>query len=284
MLSFLCKNFSGCGGCTWQTEMADDGSTLNTLGSVMESEHLSLARSLEMLALCRELGCPLTLSAMVSAAGLPHTNYPFQYMQWLVARGCPVGTVVCATAASGAPHELARLHMDKEWGWPKSLLDELTGSQHPGGLIKWPLAKLQWLRTRGVPWSSGTVSAAAKYGNMDLLRWALGGGCKLDGNAMAMAASRGRVEVMRWLSMQGCEPTPHCVVQAAANGQQLAFLLLVDEMGMYFDPATQQRAKAALVGSMRGAEETQDDALYRRTKALEAIGTERGLWETRSCA
>ena len=187
--------------CTWQVETNDDdGRTLNTLGFVMESDHLDLDETDTMLTLCRTLGCPITMSAFMSAAGAEiHMLQSFKHMQWLLDEKCTLGPAICSSAVSQVSRTFNRHQLEK-WSWrgdsmthrwPVALLDELIGHGKPTGVLHWPLAKLQWLRARGVPWSSGTMSAAVKYGNIELMSWVLANGGEMSANSMAMGAYHG---------------------------------------------------------------------------------------------
>jgi len=172
-------------------------------------------------------------------------------------------------------------HQLEKWsGWPVALLDELIGHGKSTGVLHWPLAKLQWLRARGVPWSSGTMSAAVKYGNVKLMSWVLANGGEMSANSMAMGAYHGQLEAMKWLHAHGCEVRRSSILKAAANAQQGVMVWLIEEVKFPFDGETRLQAKqAVLKAALNASTGVQHNlALYRRAKTLDASARAKGYW------
>jgi hypothetical protein len=279
MLQFLIASYPSV--CEWQTTMDKRARTLNTLGFIMESEDISNKRKVDMLSLCLSLGCPMTADALVSTARLGLHAKPFQCMQLLLDRNCPLKTAIVSEAASGAPLEVTRHALKRAYGYDDALLSELAGSSSPTRLIEWPLAKVQWLRARGVPWSSGTLAAAAKYGNIGLLRWAYDNGCQMSPNVMTVATWEGQIAAMQWLHKHGCPAEPDSIIKAVANAQMKALIWLVEEAKVPFEYSTRIRAQKALMKALckARAPATRNASLYRRAIAFDKSAKAKGYWQ-----
>ncbi len=257
-----------CAETSWQDSTTNDGRTLNTLGFVMESSHLHKKQSIKMLELCVELGCPVSPAAFMSAASISFCAQPFEYMEWLLTKGCKLTSAICSAAADETPQAYNRHEAKKYWHYSDELLDELVGNSKPGGIVQMPLARVKWLHARDVPMGAGTMSAAAKHNNIHLLEWAYKQGCEPSENTMHVAAYHGQVASMKWLVKHGCAIGSMSTIKAAANAQQHALLWLM-EQGAPFDKA---RAAAAFTKAIAKAEHqsstSSDCALIRRGASL----------------
>ena len=152
------------------------------------------------------------------------------YARWAASRG-------------GLPWPLAGIHVALELCLDKDrwAADAQTLRRRPAGieasLTLEPrradctrlLQRTQWLGSapRGTL-SLMTVheqltSAAARHGNLALLRWAASEHCRLSAATAIAAASGGQVAVLRWLLAQGCLMDHRCVRAAALHGQRDAF-------------------------------------------------------------
>lgn len=265
----------------WQDGISDNGRPLNTLGFVMGG-YMNREETIKMLNLCVELGCPLSSEAFATAARMGLSSGAIQWMEWLIAQGCPTGrgfstgmaakTMICSAAADETPTLHSRRTIQKQWCGRASmylsnvLLDELVGHSKPNGDIYWPLAKVKWLHARGLPCGAGVMNAAAKHGNIRLLEWAHEQGCKCSENTMDLAAYHGQIEAMEWLCEHGCPIGPKATIKAAARAQQTALVWLL-ERNASFDQFKARRSLEAtrLVASQSG---TRDARLYRLATSL----------------
>ena len=158
---------------------------------------------LETMKLMHDMGCPINEHVSYAAAqyvGVASDQqekravleWLAEYMQWLLDKGCTLTHKICSSAADAPVQSLRRQRLVKVYHFKnKELLDELCGGDRPGGIAQWPLTKVQWLHSRGVPVGAGTMNAAAKHGNVGLLAWALEQGCKVSENSLDLAAYHG---------------------------------------------------------------------------------------------
>jgi len=98
------------------------------------------------------------------------------------------------------------------------------------------LIVLKWLRARGCRWNWKTCEAAAKSGHLGVLRWLRDQGCPWDEHMCDAAARAGRLEVLRWLTEQGCPAARTC--EAAAWGGHLHVLQWLRDRGYHWDANT----------------------------------------------
>ena len=63
---------------------------------------------------------------------------------------------------------------------------------------------LKWARAQGCPWGSWTCTLAAKYGHFETLKWARTHGCEWSENTCSWAACCGHLEILQWLRKHGC--------------------------------------------------------------------------------
>lgn len=272
MLEYLVAKHPASG---WQDE--EDGlESFSTLGFIMQSSNgLGVKLTFEMLELCVSLGCPVSPAAFLAAARLDVFAESFQYMQWLLDKGCTLTHKICSSAADAPVQSLPRQRLVKVYHFKnKELLDELCGGDRPGGIAQWPLTKVQWLHSRGVPVGAGTMNAAAKHGNVGLLAWALEQGCKVSENSLDLAAYHGQIEAMEWLVEHDCPIGAKCTLKAAAQGRQAALCWLL-ERGAPFDKAKAKRALLKAQAANAPGSDERNAKLYRR--ATSALANET-LW------
>ncbi len=112
------------------------------------------------------------------------------------------------------------------------LVDEggcpLPGAEDQGGLedvwrsavFSGDVAKLRWLRGRGVPVHGAAVAAAAEQGQLDAVRYLHERcGVALSAELFAAAAGSGSVPLVSWLLDRGCPTSPEAYRAAANNGR-----------------------------------------------------------------
>jgi Ankyrin repeats (3 copies) len=80
------------------------------------------------------------------------------------------------------------------------------------------LANVQYLHSRGCPWTAGLVREAAGGGHFELLRWCCEHGCPWENDIRTQysAAESGNVELMAWMLQQQPRTQPAQVVMYAA--------------------------------------------------------------------
>jgi len=64
---------------------------------------------------------------------------------------------------------------------------------------------LKWLRGRNCPWNSWTCKGAARNGHLEVLKWARENGCDWDSETCSAAAMNGHLETLKWARENGCE-------------------------------------------------------------------------------
>ena len=95
------------------------------------------------------------------------------------------------------------------------------------------LEVLKWLRAGGCPWDAGTCWAAAEGGHLEVLQWAHANGCQWD-KSLYIAAGKGHEAVMRALIEAGADinkasfdgVTP--LVKATQEGHVAVVLALIE--------------------------------------------------------
>jgi len=99
---------------------------------------------------------------------------------------------VCAAAAGGGHLELLRELRAGEFPWDSDTCKEAAEGGH--------LAVLEYARAKHCPWSSVVLNqAAARPGNIDMLRWMCKNGCMLNPEACASAAYNGLLDNLEFL-------------------------------------------------------------------------------------
>ncbi len=78
---------------------------------------------------------------------------------------------------------------------------------------------LKWARAQGCPWGSWTCTLAAKYGHFETLKWARTHGCEWSENTCSWAACCGHLEILQWLRKHGCPWNQWACIDAARYGQ-----------------------------------------------------------------
>ena len=80
------------------------------------------------------------------------------------------------------------------------------------------LEVLKWLRENSFPWDKRTCEMAASSGHLAVLKWLRANGAPWDESMCASAAASGKLEVLRWLCANGCPWNDDMVCQAAQEG------------------------------------------------------------------
>eukprot|EP00588_Corethron_pennatum_P010110 CAMPEP_0194273136 /NCGR_PEP_ID=MMETSP0169-20130528/6541_1 /TAXON_ID=218684 /ORGANISM="Corethron pennatum, Strain L29A3" /LENGTH=243 /DNA_ID=CAMNT_0039015997 /DNA_START=389 /DNA_END=1120 /DNA_ORIENTATION=+ len=68
---------------------------------------------------------------------------------------------------------------------------------------------LKWLRNQGCQWSEATCNAAAAGGHLGVLQWAREKGCSFSNRTCTAAASGGHLKVLQWLRENDCSWNKH---------------------------------------------------------------------------
>jgi hypothetical protein len=77
----------------------------------------------------------------------------------------------------------------------------------------------KWFYRHGVINRGSYLSSViAKYGNLELLKWALANGCDWDERTCSYAAYGGHLEVLKWAHANGCNWDTWTCSNAASNG------------------------------------------------------------------
>jgi len=64
----------------------------------------------------------------------------------------------------------------------------------------------------------------ARYGNLELLKWAIEGGCPWDPDTTSEAARRGHLNVLEWVVQKGCPWYPTTFLVAADQAENMEIL------------------------------------------------------------
>ncbi len=93
------------------------------------------------------------------------------------------------------------------------------------------VAKLRWLRERGVPLHGAAVTAAAERGHLDAVRYLHERcGVALSAELFAAAAGSGSVPLVSWLLDRGCPTSPEAY-RAAANNERVELIMWLAKRG-----------------------------------------------------
>ena len=92
---------------------------------------------------------------------------------------------------------------------------------------------LRWARA-GLPWDGETCRAAARYGHLDIVRWAYSAGCHVDVNECGVQAARGgHISMLGWLAQFPAFKPNQWMATMAARGGHLAVLKWLHERGLH---------------------------------------------------
>ena len=83
----------------------------------------------------------------------------------------------------------------------------------PRAFVVWSIPLLRWARSRGYAWNAHTCSAAARLGNLDVLKHLHENGCPWDEATCSKAALGGHLDVLKYAHENGCpwnERTCYC--------------------------------------------------------------------------
>ncbi len=101
------------------------------------------------------------------------------------------------------------------------------------------VAKLRWLAVRGVALHVGAAAEAARYGNLEALRYLVEQcGQHVSGYDTDVAAGSSSVATATWLLARGCRPSRTAYRMAAARGDVDMIMWLVRQAGCTWDTAT----------------------------------------------
>ena len=93
---------------------------------------------------------------------------------------------------------------------------------------------LRWARAEGLPWDGETCRAAARYGHVDIVRWAYSAGCHIDFNECGVQAARGgHISMLGWLAQFPTFKPDKWMATTAARGGHLAALKWLHERGCH---------------------------------------------------
>ena len=99
------------------------------------------------------------------------------------------------------------------------------------------LEVLKWLRTNNCPWDEGKCNLAAHFGHLKILRWACANGCQCSVITCGNAATGGHLEILKWLRENGY-PWDAETCGYAANGGILDLLKWARANGCPWDVMT----------------------------------------------
>ncbi len=105
-------------------------------------------------------------------------------------------------------------------------------------LIKYgQLELLKFAIRNGCVLHNDTCNVAAHYGQLDVLKWTIANGCTMSEITCVKAAQYGHLEVLKWLRENGCNWNKFTCALAAANGH-LEVLKWSRENGCEWDSLT----------------------------------------------
>jgi len=120
---------------------------------------------------------------------------------------------------------LRKMDRFDEWTYKDTCAAAAKGGQ---------LRVLKWLRERNCPWDEDTCEGAARNGHFEILQWAREEGCPWDFNTCLGAAKGGHLEVLQWLREKRC-PWNSLTCMGAAKGGNLEVLQWAREEGCPWD-------------------------------------------------
>ena len=99
------------------------------------------------------------------------------------------------------------------------------------------LELLKWIREeKKCEWDEGTINAAARHGNLEMVKYCVANECPIDKYACACAASEGHLEVLKYLHEEAKAPWDWSTAEwAAQNGHLHILEYLVERKYDQFD-------------------------------------------------
>ena len=87
------------------------------------------------------------------------------------------------------------------------------------------LELLKWAREeKKCKWGEGTITAAARQGNLEMVKYCVANECPIDEDACAFAAFNGHLECLKYLREEAKAPWESCTACWAAGGGNLHIL------------------------------------------------------------
>ena len=107
--------------------------------------------------------------------------------------------------------------------WPRWLEDETNFC--PQVALTNKLELLKWAREeKKCTWYEGTISMAARQGNLEMVKYCVANKCPIDENACAYAAKNGHLEVLKYLREEAKAPWDYWTAAWAAQNGNLHIL------------------------------------------------------------
>ena len=107
--------------------------------------------------------------------------------------------------------------------WPRWLEDETNFCSQVALTNK--LELLKWAREeKKCKWDEGTINAAARQGNLEMVKYCVANKCPIDENASAYAAKNGHLEVLKYLREEAKAPWDYWTAAWAAQNGNLHIL------------------------------------------------------------
>lgn len=154
-------------------------------------------------------------------------------MEWARSRGYGWEPRACLLAAAAAGSIEVIRWIQRECGDKEIWHDSICAAAAKRGQLK----LLKWVRKKGCPWKETTCTGAAEGGHIKVLKWARRKGCEWDEHACSAAAKYGHLDVLHWLRENGECPWNEWTTALLAEGGHLEvhrFCLKVDRLnGVY---------------------------------------------------
>ena len=185
--------------------------------------------------------------------------------------------------------------------WPRDWIDDETYfCWQVAGTNK--LELLKWAREeKKCKWDGRTIEAAAKQGNLEMVKYCVANKCPIDEYACADAAGNGHLEVLKYLREEGKAPWDwNTAAWAAQNGHLHILEYLVERkydryrrtgvsvggqarpLGL-FEVLTRNRQSAVeLLGRSRSARERTTPSVYNTSSTTTALSQKAGLTKMES--
>ncbi|CAM9924860.1 unnamed protein product [Chrysoparadoxa australica] len=211
---------------------------------------------LDMAKCMREHGCPISRGAGIKLSGKGELDC----IHWIISHGVPLhGKMYCDAAAAGHLHVMKWLHENTTCDWDTHafkgaaargdipMLEWMLQHHEPVGThsiaasVPHGWTVIQWMREHGFEWDYLTTQAAARIGNLELLRLleskivtCPSQNCPVTRHASLDAASEGHLHVLNWLYNKGYHMGQSMGMGAGEKGH-LHVLKWMKEKGLPFD-------------------------------------------------
>jgi hypothetical protein len=147
---------------------------------------------IDVCAYLRQQGCPWNAAACTAAV----SRQKFDMLKWLVLQKCPLEAAASTKAAKYNNLVMLKFLREHNCPWNSSTFTAAVWSWSKS------MAMLEYLHVQQCPWSVVTLATAT---SLSIVKWLHQRGCPWDATVSAAAAKRGDIVILKWLYNNSCE-------------------------------------------------------------------------------